>query len=660
MNNKELMDLAWIALPILCLLVVMYLLLRSRLRGKEGMSAQYDAMIKVKKQELAQLSDRREEYARAVKFLEERPTLEAEQKQIELDIATKESKYKGLADDMKQIEDELKEKQGKLSLAVETLVGTEKEIAAADQVNKVLKRDNEALEATKEKLTTENNGLKETNVELKKQKGALTAEVTGLEKSKAAAEKWMNDNRAKLARMEDLDQAIVRKEKDVESLGKRLEEAQKSFDKAIECFTKMNLPGIQTLRLSSFDGLKSGDGAFVLPKENECEAAFGEGDEGSALKAAAEHFKARGFDVPARLLYAFHTSLKTSDMSSITVMAGVSGTGKSAIPKLYSEAMGIFFSPLAVEPRWDSPRDLMGFFNYVTNRYEPTPLARAMFQFQGLWDDDFVPDHKLDEYMFMPMLDEMNLARIEYYFSEFLSKLEMRRLVANGGVLRKEDVPQIGLEIFAGCHKTIDGEKVDEGAKYLFANTNTLFVGTMNEDETTQSLSDKVIDRANVLYFGKPSQLKCSEKQKEDESKKRYPLKKSVWEKWCKEVDAGALEQAREVLARLNNQLVDFNRPFAHRTFQAMLAYIANYPQVEGLDDNARINRALADQIGMRIMPKLRGLELNQNGKSLSEIGGILKELHDAKLTAAFEKAQDAEKGNGFFRWNGFDWGDEA
>ena len=430
----------------------------------------------------------------------------------------------------------------------------------------------------------------------------------------------------------------------------------------------MNLSGVQTLRLASFDGLKSGDGAFTLPDERASEPAFGEGDESVALKSVGEHFIANGFEVPQRLLYAFHTSLKTSDMSSLTVMAGVSGTGKSAIPKLYSEAMGIFFSPLAVEPRWDSPKDLMGFFNYVTNRYEPTPLARAMFQFQGLWDDDFKPETPLDKYMFMPMLDEMNLARIEYYFSEFLSKLEMRRLVAKDGNLLKEHEPLIGLEIFGGCHKLIDDKQVDEDSKYLFANTNTLFVGTMNEDETTQSLSDKVIDRANVLYFGRPDKLKAQAAAlqagnggRERVANLRAPLEAKTWRAWSKPVDAGALMMASEVLSELNVQLAEFNRPFAHRTYQAMLAYIANYPHIDGGDENMRIKRALADQIGMRIMPKLRGVELNQNSQTLRNIQDILSDsarLDDKMLNTAFAKAISTERGNGFFRWSGFDWTD--
>ena len=602
-----------------------------------------------------------------LKLEKEAGTLLAEQKTVKIDIANVESEYKRLTGLVKKLEEELKTKQEKLDLDIKALAEIESDIITDGAEKKNLEKTNAELEERKQKNEARiESQRKEIDVNEKKIT-QLKPEVSGLESRKASAEQWLKTNAPKLAHMDDLDRQIALRKEEYASIGKSIENAHAMLDKTLkevsaglDRLNKMNLTGVQTLRLSSFDGLKNGEGSFRLPNEKDCEPAFGVNDEAAALNNVEEYFKMNGFEVPDRLLYAFHTSLKTSDMSSLTVMAGVSGTGKSAIPKLYSEAMGIFFSPLAVEPRWDSPKDLMGFFNYVTNRYEPTPLARAMFQFQGLWEDDFKPECTLDKYMFMPMLDEMNLARIEYYFSEFLSKLEMRRLVAKSGELIGEHQSLVGLEIFGGCHKVIDGKQIDERSKYLFANLNTLFVGTMNEDETTQSLSDKVIDRANVLYFGKPRELKPPARDLERISKmrKRFPLEKATWTKWCKTVDQGALTGAIGILGQLNDQLVKFNRPFAHRTFQAMLAYISNYPAVNGMSDDERIRQALADQISMRIMPKLRGIAISQNQTTLRTIGDILTDrncLNDEKLNAAFADAINA-KGSGFFRWNGFDW----
>ena len=745
----NLLLLVLICLMVFCVIAVTVLLMTTnegtKYKNQYGSLEHLKALVADEERQLSELKDRREEYDRAIKFLDERPELEAEkeklislvsnkeqslaelterkekleesvsrlskileqvnalekeneslrgdvarktddkisleavvakleeertnmlaeQQQVQMDIATKESRYKALSEEVDNLAATLQNNKDKLDVEVKALVDMERELAAGRADKEMLDHTIASLRQENLGLAAQNKSLVEGNATLESQKANLSSEMAGFESRKANAERWLNDHASELEHMKDLEQEIARREKDCEAVGKRFEEARKNLDetlktieKSIDRLTKMNLSGVQTLRLSSFESLKNGEGAFALPDRNGCDTAFGEGDEAKALNAVAQHFKDKGFEVPDRLLYAFHTSLKTSDMSSLTVMAGVSGTGKSAIPKLYAEAMGIFFSPLAVEPRWDSPKDLMGFFNYVTNRYEPTPLARAMFQFQGLWDDNFKPECALDQYMFMPMLDEMNLARIEYYFSEFLSKLEMRRLV---GELTTENVSSVALEIFPGFKGVVEGKEVREKPLRVFANTNTLFVGTMNEDETTQSLSDKVIDRANVLYFGKPKELRPPVKDSPAEgvARQRFPLTHGVWTKWCKTVDQGALAGPIEVLTKLNERLAEFNRPFAHRTFQAMLAYMANYPKIEGFDDNQRIRQALADQIGMRIMPKLRGVELSQNRSTLEEIRGILSDrarLNDPLLLAAFENAINTDKGSGFFRWNGFDW----
>ena len=120
--------------------------------------------------------------------------------------------------------------------------------------------------------------------------------------------------------------------------------------------------------------------------------------------------------------------MKIGDISPLVVLAGISGTGKSELPRRYAEGMGLHFVILPVQPRWDSPQDLFGFYNYLEKRYKATELARAMVQFelynQTLWPLPTNWDHSRSDRMLLVLLDEMNLARVEYYFSEFLSRLE--------------------------------------------------------------------------------------------------------------------------------------------------------------------------------------------------------------------------------------------
>lgn len=626
------------------------------LRQKEELSSERDALLA----EIRARGLEREEYARAQKFLEMKPHLEAEQEKLEKFVAQKEVRLAELNDSLKGAADRRRE----LEKAENDLKQTVRELADLQRDKTVLAAEKAAEEKKVADLRAERKQLESELAELRKKSedaqrnlGALKSETEALEARKKASEKWLADNRDRLARCDDLDAEIARKQEEIKSLGARLDKGEKAIsdtldriDKGLDRLNRMNLSGVQTLRLGAFAGLR--DGVFAIGSGKG--AASSSLEESAALEQVAQHIEAAGFVVPPRLLNAFHASLKTSDMSSLTVMAGVSGTGKSALPKLYSEAMGIHFQPLAVEPRWDSPKDLLGFFNYVTNRYEPTALARALFQFQGLHDEAFRPDPDMSEYMLMPMLDEMNLARIEYYFSEFLSKLEMRRLVAP---LTRENLGVVALEVFQGyAGKDEQGRKVDEPPIRLFANQNTLFVGTMNEDETTQSLSDKVIDRANVLYFGRPATLRARAGGAADISFR--PLRKKTWDAWRRPTDEGELKFASTVLSALNRTLADFNRPFAHRTFQAMLAYIANYPVREvGEDRDEVVRRALADQIGMRIMPKLYGVDLTLHQNTFEQVRRNLAEVGDPLLNQAFDNASNRDLNkSGFFHWTGFDW----
>lgn len=617
------------------------------MRKTASLSTQRDALL----DEIKAKGAEREEYARATKFFEMHPHLIAENEKLEKAIADKEMRLEKANEELKGIADRKQE----LQQAEENLKKVSRDIAD-------LERDKATIAAEKQSLERELGELKSAKAELSKKQEEQQREVEKLKREADAAkrerdeaQKWLADNKDKIRERDDLDHQIAQRKDDLKKIDDRIEKGEKAvadtldrIDKGLDRLNKMNLSGVQTLRQNAFASLK--EGVFSIP-QNVAPVNEGELD---ALANVADHMEKSKFVVPERLLYAFHTSLKTSDMSSLTVMAGVSGTGKSAIPKLYSEAMGIHFQPLAVEPRWDSPKDLLGFFNYVTNRYEPTTLARALFQFQGLHSKDFTPDADMQDYMLMPMLDEMNLARIEYYFSEFLSKLEMRRLVAP---LTPKNLGVVALEVFQGFKaKGEDGRMIEESPIRLFANQNTLFVGTMNEDETTQSLSDKVIDRANVLYFGRPDRLQAKAGGA-GHNMPFTPIRKATWDSWRKNANEGELKFASDTLAALNRTLADFNRPFAHRTYQAMLSYIANYPVKPGEDRDDVIKRALADQIGMRIMPKLYGVDLALHQDTFAQVRRNLNEVGDPLLLRAFDSASDREQNkSGFFHWTGFDW----
>lgn len=362
--------------------------------------------------------------------------------------------------------------------------------------------------------------------------------------------------------------------------------------------------------------------------------------ENNALNRFSEYLVSKGLKYPERVQLAFHTSLKASQINPLVVLAGVSGTGKSALPMAYAEALGINFVSLAVQPGWSGPQDLLGFYNYLERKYKATELARAMAQMSRFSHEDLpglnIKSRK-DE-MLLVLLDEMNLARIEYYFSDFLSRLEQRRGRDLSVAQRRREV---------ALHLDIGSLPAHEAPRFILPDLNVLFVGTMNEDESTQSLSDKVVDRANVLRFGAPKDLHAPTTHPVAPTNAFLP--RTNWELWVKKFDGDALPDERNLLSEINAQLEKINRPFGHRVFRAILDYISNYPGAA--NNQERRAHALADQIEQKIIPKLRGLETEGDGEApcLEYLASKIADLGDSELRDAFDRARRGH----MFEWHG-------
>lgn len=370
---------------------------------------------------------------------------------------------------------------------------------------------------------------------------------------------------------------------------------------------------------------------FVPVSFPELRPARSSQDERQAVEHARDYIRSKGLVFPERVFHAFHTSLKVNNISPLVVLAGISGTGKSELPRHYADSMGIHFLLVAVQPRWDSPQDLFGFYNYLEKRYKATELTRALVQFelfnQTNWQ--LSEGSKIDDRhdrMLLVLLDEMNLARTEYYFSELLSKLETRRMVDMG---KPEDRARAEIELDMG--NLLDGKSLR-----LYPGQNVLFVGTMNEDESTQTLSDKVIDRASVLRFWRPKKTNPDIVQIQQNAPTNG-LTFENWKRWLRPItDLGP--HASDVdtwIGQLNDALDPIGRPFAFRIDKAIRSYVANYPRWV-------VNwhkRAMADQIEQRIFPKLRGVEPDLAQGALQAIGRVIDQLEDETLRTAFKES---------------------
>lgn len=331
-------------------------------------------------------------------------------------------------------------------------------------------------------------------------------------------------------------------------------------------------------------------------------------DEIKWLNKIKNSFKEVGFKFSDRLLYAFHTSLKVGDWNPLTVLAGISGTGKSELPRLYSRYGGINFLPLAVQSNWDSPYSLFGYYNSLEGKFNATSLLKVLYQAQ----ED--AKNSISDYLTIVLLDEMNLAHVELYFSELLSKLEL---------LRGSDEVKLEIDI------------AEKNPYEIKLNKNIIWVGTMNEDETTKSLSDKVIDRSNLINFPRPNKFVSRNELKELEEAPK--LKRELWESWkwndvknmlmqnetTKEENIKIItdfedkvDDLKEKMEEINGYLKFSGRAIGHRVWQSIENYIRNYPLVLESIRNRNseelkkaIQIAFEDALVQKLMPKLKGLE---------------------------------------------------
>ncbi|HKL47608.1 MAG TPA: hypothetical protein VJ878_02975 [Candidatus Izemoplasmatales bacterium] len=160
--------------------------------------------------------------------------------------------------------------------------------------------------------------------------------------------------------------------------------------------------------------------------------------------------------------------------SKVVILEGISGTGKTSLPY----AMAKFFENkaeiISVQPSWRDRAEIIGYLNEFTKRFNETDFLKALYESIYRKDVNFI------------VLDELNLARIEYYFAEFLSIMEM----PNPSEWKIDLVPD---------SKPSDPMKVINGK--ITVPENIWFIGTANKDDSTFTITDKVYDRAMSLEF---------------------------------------------------------------------------------------------------------------------------------------------------------------
>ncbi len=153
----------------------------------------------------------------------------------------------------------------------------------------------------------------------------------------------------------------------------------------------------------------------------------------------------------------------------ITILHGISGTGKTSLPYAFGKFVQKDTTVVSVQPSWRERTELYGYFNEFTKKYAETDFLRAIYEANYFRDPHVI------------ILDEMNIARVEYYFAEMLSILEMPR--------QEEWLIDIVTAVWDNDPCLINGGQVH-------IPNNVWFIGTINNDDSTFAVADKVYDRA--------------------------------------------------------------------------------------------------------------------------------------------------------------------
>ncbi|MDU5105786.1 AAA family ATPase [Clostridium sp.] len=333
-----------------------------------------------------------------------------------------------------------------------------------------------------------------------------------------------------------------------------------------------------------------------------------------AVKDIYNYIKSNGFIYDLELINNFYVSLKTKPF---VILSGISGTGKSKLVELFANAVGATvsngrFNLIPVKPDWSDATDILGYRD-IEGKFNPGMITKIAYK--AMLNPD-IP--------YFICLDEMNLARVEYYFSDILSLIETRRFnddneVITNNLLSKE---QIGRD---------DADISRYGDVYI--PQNLYIIGTVNMDDTTFPFSKKVLDRANTIEFNEVN-LNYSfddEESVEAHIPKVYhnDLLKSEFIKisQCKLYKDIATRAIKDLIY-INNVLEAHNQHFGYRVRDEIVFYMIYAVR----DKLMSYEEAFDYCVTQKILPKISG--------SSDETLDVLKELFELFNKYNFENKE--------------------
>ena len=257
-------------------------------------------------------------------------------------------------------------------------------------------------------------------------------------------------------------------------------------------------------------------------------------------------------------------------VSHILILQGMSGTGKTSLAHAFGSFVDNDSTIIPVQPMWKERTDLVGYYNEFTKKFNETLLLKKMYEANYSQD------------MYVTVLDEMNIARVEYYFAEFLSLLEL------------PNPEERYIDVVTDKWATDPKQLVDGRIKLP---ENMWFIGTANNDDSTFAISDKVYDRAMVLNLdNKCERFIAPKTNKTHISYKQFGM---LVKEAIEEYDVSGRNKKR--LKLLDEYLIaHFHITFGNRIMKQIREYIPVYISCGGDELDA-----LDDILSKKVMRKL-------------------------------------------------------
>ncbi|MBL8811600.1 MAG: DUF3578 domain-containing protein [Planctomycetaceae bacterium] len=315
-------------------------------------------------------------------------------------------------------------------------------------------------------------------------------------------------------------------------------------------------------------------------------------DESDAMRSLIDRIRAKGFVFQPWQIAAYVTAIRTKPF---VILAGVSGTGKSKLPMLVAELTGaVTPRRIAVRPDWTDSSDVVGYVD-LQNQFRPGVVLQAMREAS-----------MNQQRFYVCLIDEMNLARVEHYFAEFLSAIEDRRPSEGGGF---ESSPLITQEL------SNDSEEWSDQT----IPRNLAIVGTVNMDESTHGFSRKVLDRAFTIELSEidlAGGLNKSDDGRPEAALGEWPI--TNW--MCPasrldEVDFNDplnqkdIQRTVETLQRVNEVLVHAQLQVGYRTRDEIALFLINARSVTSAfvtNDGDKVD-PLDLALMMKVLPRIAG-----------------------------------------------------